>query len=159
MGFAITSSAFIEGSPIPRKYTCDGANISPPLRWSGAPTGTTSYVLVLEDPDSPNPRAPQRTWVHWLLYDIPAMVHETLEGHAPPGAQCGLNSWNHALYGGPCPPIGRHRYFHKLYALDRWMPSLREPTKDELGAAMEGHVLGQAVLIGTYERRGHAVVR
>jgi len=152
MTFMLQSSAFSPGGAIPAKYTCEGQNISPPLQWSGVPQATRSYVLIVDDPDAPNPQAPQRTWVHWVLYDIPAETTEVRAGEVPEGAKLGRNDWNRYDYGGPCPPIGCHRYFHKLYALDRLMANSHEPTKDELLKAMEGHVLSEAVLIGTYQR-------
>jgi Raf kinase inhibitor-like YbhB/YbcL family protein len=159
MSFILRSSAFSAGSPIPRKYTCQGLNVSPPLSWSGAPEGTKSFVLIVEDPDAPNPNAPQRTWVHWVLYDIPAHTTTAREGEIPEGARCGENDWKRADYGGPCPPVGRHRYFHRLYAVDRFLANARRPTKADLLHAMEGHILGEATLIGTYEKAGWRVVR
>jgi Raf kinase inhibitor-like YbhB/YbcL family protein len=110
-------------------------------------------VLIVDDPDAPDPRHPRQTWVHWLVYNLPADCAGLPEGQAlPAGARVGRNDWNSADYGGPCPPIGRHRYFHKLYALDTVLPDLRHPTKSQLEQAMTGHVLAQAELVGTYER-------
>jgi Raf kinase inhibitor-like YbhB/YbcL family protein len=154
MAFLLQSSAFAPGASIPARYTCDGLNISPPLQWSGAPAGTQSFVLIVDDPDAPNPSAPKRTWVHWVVYDIPADLTGFPEGETPAGAKCGTNDWQRADYGGPCPPVGRHRYFHKLYALDRLIANFRSPTKAEILRAMEDHVLGEAVLIGTYQKSG-----
>jgi Raf kinase inhibitor-like YbhB/YbcL family protein len=154
MPFKLFSSAFEEGTAIPSKYTCEGDDVSPPLTWTGAPEGTRSFVLIVDDPDAPDPKAPRMTWVHWVLYDLPATANTLPEGaeRLPAGTKFGLNDWKHARYGGPCPPIGRHRYFHKLYALDIQLGDLMQPTKDTLLKAMEGHVLAQAALIGTYEK-------
>lgn len=158
MPLTITSAAFAGGAPIPRRYTCDGDDVPPPLSWTGAPDGTRSFVLIIDDPDAPDPAAPKTVWVHWVLYDIPANVHELPDGGGPgslpTGAREGKNGWNRRGYGGPCPPIGRHRYFHKLYALDTELGDLGMPEKAEVERAMEGHVLEQAELMGTYERGG-----
>ena len=157
MTLTLESSAFADGEEIPRKHTCEGADVSPVLSWSGAPKGTRSYALVVDDPDAPDPAAPKMTWVHWVLYDIPADARGLREGVSPDalprGTREGKNDWKRTGYGGPCPPIGRHRYFHKLYALDRVLPDLGTPTKAELEAAMRGHVLEQAELMGTYQKR------
>ncbi len=152
MSFTIHSPAFEEGGSIPSKYTCDGEDVSPPLQWQGVPAGTRSLALIVDDPDAPDPRAPRMTWVHWVLYDLPADSSGLPEAVSalPPGTREGINDWKRTGYGGPCPPIGRHRYFFKLYALDTVLPDLGEPTKEELLRAMEGHVLGEAVLMGTY---------
>lgn len=156
MAFAITSSAFEHQGEIPKQYTCDGKNISPPLSWSGMPEGTESLVLIVDDPDAPDPAAPKMTWVHWLLYNVPPTASGLSEAvdsaGLPPGTQQGLNDWQRTGYGGPCPPTGRHRYFFKLYALDTKLTELRQPTKQELEQAMAGHVLEEAGLIGTYQR-------
>ncbi|HSC47279.1 MAG TPA: YbhB/YbcL family Raf kinase inhibitor-like protein [Gammaproteobacteria bacterium] len=138
-----------------RRFTCQGGDHSPPLAWGGAPAGTKSYALIMDDPDAPDPAAPKMTWVHWVLYDIPASVHALAEDAAkalPAGTREGVTDFEHTGYGGPCPPIGRHRYFHKLYALDTVLPDLKQPTKTQLEAAMQGHVLAQAVLMGTYQK-------
>lgn len=151
----LTSPAYRNHAGIPARFTCDGRDISPPLAWSGAPAGTKSFVLILEDPDAPDPAAPQMIWIHWLLYDIPASVHALPEAgskHLPAGTRTGTNSWKRTAYGGPCPPIGRHRYFHLLYALDVVLPDLHAPGKARLETAMRGHVLAEAQLIGTYQR-------
>ena len=152
----ISSPAFENGAAIPRKYTADGENISPPLQWLNAPPQTRSFVLIIDDPDAPDPRAPQRTWVHWILYDIPAGTHELPPDAAkhglPPGTREGSNDWKSGSYGGPAPPVGRHRYFHKLYALDKVLPDLEHPTKARLLNAMKGHVLAESQIIGTYQR-------
>jgi Raf kinase inhibitor-like YbhB/YbcL family protein len=111
--------------------------------------------LIVDDPDAPDPRSPQRTWVHWVLYNIPASAHGLREDAAregfPAGVLAGVNDWSRAAYGGPDPPVGRHRYFHKLYALDTLLPDLQEPTKNQLLVAMQGHVLAEAQLMGTFE--------
>jgi Raf kinase inhibitor-like YbhB/YbcL family protein len=153
--FKVTSEAFDDSGAIPPRYTAQGDDVSPPLEWAGAPTGTRSYALVIEDPDAPDPRAPQRTWVHWVLYNIPAETH-TLPADAsgsrlPAGTRFGLNDWKRTGYGGPAPPVGCHRYFHKLYALDVELPDLKHPTKARLLNAMKGHVLAESQLIGTYQ--------
>ena len=152
----LVSSAFAEGSAIPKKYTCEGKDISPPLAWSGVPQGTKSLVLIVDDPDAPDPNAPRMTWVHWVLYNLSPSVTGLPEGVAikalPAGASVGLNDWKRASYGGPCPPVGRHRYFHKLYALDAVLAGLNQPDKAAVEAKMQPHVLAQATLIGTYEK-------
>jgi Raf kinase inhibitor-like YbhB/YbcL family protein len=155
MTFQLASSAFDAGASIPARYTCDDEDISPSLSWSGAPPGTESFALIVDDPDAPDPAAPKMVYVHWVLYNIPSDVKAIPEGagvsNLPPGAREGKNDWKRAGYGGPCPPIGRHRYFFKLYALDTTLPNLREPTKAQLESAMQGHILGQAELVGTYQ--------
>ena len=156
MTFELRSSAFTVQGSIPRLYTCEGADVSPPLSWSGAPQSTRSFVLIVDDPDAPDPRAPRMTWVHWILYNIPVAAHALPEGasqgRTPAGTGHGLNDWKRTGYGGPCPPIGRHRYFHKLYALDRMLPDLGSPPKTQLLDAMKGLILAEAVLIGTYQK-------
>ena len=156
MPFVLASPAFEPGAGIPREYTCDGADRSPPLQWSGAPSGTRAFALVVDDPDAPDPAAPKMTWVHWVLYDIPATASSLPAGvdrkALPPGTRQGTSSWKRTGYGGPCPPIGRHRYFHKLFALGAPLGDLGEPTAERLAAAMEGHVLARAELMGTYQR-------
>jgi len=156
MTLTLTSPAFSHQGEIPARYTCEGEDLSPPLAWSEAPEGTKSLVLIVDDPDAPDPKAPQTTWVHWVLYDIPPSaggLDEAVAGEAlPPGTREGRNDWGRIGYGGPCPPIGRHRYFHKLYALALVLPDLGAATKAELEAAMEGHVLARAELVGTYEK-------
>jgi hypothetical protein len=139
--------------PIPARYTCDGANVSPPLAWSGVPAGAKSLALIIDDPDAPDPKHPRTVWAHWLVYNLPPDCRGVSEGGAlPKGALTGRNDWNAPGYGGPCPPIGRHRYFHKLYALDTVLPDLKHPTKSQLEQAMKGHVLAQVELVGTYSR-------
>jgi hypothetical protein len=155
--FVLESPAFAAGHTIPQRYTCEGSDESPPLGWRGVPAGARSLVLVIEDPDAPDPRAPKRTWVHWIVYDIPPDVRELAAsvGGAtlPAGARVGLNDWHRRDYGGPCPPIGRHRYFFRLYALDTRLGALDQPTRAAVTAAMEGHVIATAELLGTYRKR------
>ncbi|HTP47782.1 MAG TPA: YbhB/YbcL family Raf kinase inhibitor-like protein [Casimicrobiaceae bacterium] len=157
MGLTVTSSAFAANAAMPSLYTCEGKDISPPLAWSGAPARTRSFVLIVDDPDAPDPAAPKMTWVHWVLYDIPATASslpEAVKSAAlPAGTREGINDWKRTRYGGPCPPVGRHRYFHKLYALDTLLPDLNRPDKAAVEKAMQGHVLAEAALIGTYQRR------
>jgi Raf kinase inhibitor-like YbhB/YbcL family protein len=157
MSLTIQSSAFAEGAEIPLRHTCEGDDASPPLAWSGVPAGTKSLALVVDDPDAPDPAAPKMTWVHWVLYDLPPTVAglEAAQGHGtlPPGTREGRNDWKRTGWGGPCPPIGRHRYFFKLYALDAPLGDLGTPTKPKLEQAMTGHVLEQAQLMGTYQKK------
>ena len=152
----LVSSAFENGASIPKRYTCEGEDLSPPLAWSGVAAGTGSLALIVDDPDAPDPAAPKTIWVHWVLYNLPPQTTHLDPGLAPstlPAATLqGRNDWKRTGYGGPCPPIGRHRYFHKLYALDTALPDLKHPTKDQLLKAMEGHVLAQAELVGTYQK-------
>jgi len=158
MTLVLKSPAFSQLGEIPKHYTCEGEDVSPPLAWSGVPEGTLSLALVVDDPDAPDPAAPKLTWVHWVLYNLPptaGVLPEAIEREAlPPGTLEGLNDWNRPGYGGPCPPIGRHRYFHKLYALNTVLTSLDSPTKEQLVKAMEGHILAQTELIGTYQKAG-----
>lgn len=152
----LESTAFSHQGEMPRRFTCDGDDVSPPLSWSDLPAGAKSLILIVDDPDAPDPQAPRMTWVHWVLYNLPAAAGGLPEGVAadalPVGARQGLNDWKRVGYGGPCPPIGRHRYFHKLYALDTVLPDLKQPTKARLEQAMKGHVLGGSELVGTYQR-------
>lgn len=156
MDFALTSPDFSHQGAIPSRHTCEGSNTSPALAWSGVPAAAKSLVLIVDDPDAPDPAAPQTTWVHWLLYNLPVTASGLPSGvkatALPPGTQEGSNDWKRAGYGGPCPPIGRHRYFHKLYALDTVLPDLRHPSKAQLESAMRGHVLATAELVGTYQK-------
>ena len=148
----ITSTAFVPNGTIPAQYTCEGANISPALAWGDIPSKARSLALIVDDPDAPDPAAPQRIWVHWVLYNLPtdcAGLAEAVDT-LPTGTLEGLNDWKTTGYGGPCPPIGRHRYFHKLYALDVVLPDLREPDKKTLVEAMQGHIVAEAQVIGTY---------
>jgi Raf kinase inhibitor-like YbhB/YbcL family protein len=157
MSMKIVSSAFTHEGAIPSRYTCDGTNVSPPLSWSQVPEGTKSLALIVTDPDAPDPKAPKTTWVHWVLYDLPADAKGLREAipvkGLPQGALDGSNDWGKTGYGGPCPPIGRHRYVHTLYALDTVLADLDRPTRAALLAAMQGHVLASAELIGTYQRQ------
>jgi Raf kinase inhibitor-like YbhB/YbcL family protein len=156
MALALTSTAFSHNGPIPRQYTCQGQDISTPLAWRDIPGKAKSLALIVDDPDAPDPAAPQRTWVHWMLYNLPVTADGLPEAvkHAdlPAGALEGKNDWGRTGYGGPCPPVGRHRYFHKLYALDTVLPDLGQPTKAQLEKAMQGHVLQRFELIGTYQK-------
>lgn len=157
MGLTLASPAFAPGGEIPTLFTCEGSDVSPPLEWTGVPDGTQGFVLIVDDPDAPDPAAPKMTWVHWVLYGIPPDARSLVEGVAlralPQGTREGLNDWKRTGYGGPCPPIGRHRYYHKLYALDTALPDLGTPTKAAVEAAMKGHVLAEAVLMGTYQKK------
>ncbi|MGC2518112.1 MAG: YbhB/YbcL family Raf kinase inhibitor-like protein [Burkholderiales bacterium] len=150
----LSSSAFGHNGTIPKTYTCDGRDTSPPLSWSGVPAEAKSLVLIVDDPDAPDPAAPKTTWVHWVLYNIPPSASSLPAGakNLPAGAQQGANDWHRLGYGGPCPPVGRHRYFHKLYALDTVIQGLSRPTKGAIELAMKGHIVARAELIGTYQR-------
>jgi hypothetical protein len=156
MALQITSPAFSDGGEIPRKYTCEGDDLSPPLAFAGVPAGTKSLVLIVDDPDAPDPKAPKMTYVHWVLFDLPPDTSEIAEGMAalPSGTKSGLNDWKRPDYGGPCPPIGRHRYFFKLFALDARLEGLSAATKADVLAAMQGHVLAEAQMVGTYQKAG-----
>ena len=152
MAIQITSSAFTEGSMIPKQHTCDGKNISPPLVWTGIPDNARSLVLIADDPD-----APSGTWVHWVVFNIPATVKELPEGIAPvetlpTGGTQGKSSFGKTGYGGPCPPSGTHRYFFKVYALDTELNLRSASTKGDVVKAMDGHVIAQGQLMGTYKR-------
>ncbi len=155
MALTLISSAFQHGADIPTDYTCEGDDHSPPLSWEGVPDGTQSLALIVDDPDAPDPSAPKMTWVHWLLYNLPADSSGLEEGvqALPPGTLRGSNDWQRDSYGGPCPPIGKHRYFFKLYALDCLLPDLHTPTRAQLEAAMQGHIIGQVELVGLYQKR------
>ena len=157
MTLTLESPDFNRQSEIPERFTCDGSDISPALQWSGIPQQARSLVLIVDDPDAPDPAAPKMTWVHWLLYNIPMTAHGLPEnvasGDLPAGTLEGKNDWKRTGYGGPCPPIGRHRYFFKLYALDEQLPDLHKPDKARLVKAMAGHIIEQTELIGTYQRR------
>ncbi|UXI66378.1 YbhB/YbcL family Raf kinase inhibitor-like protein [Tahibacter amnicola] len=157
MPLELTSSAFEHNGAIPVRYTCEGDDRSPPLAWTGVPAGTRSLVLLVSDPDAPDPAAPKMTWVHWVLYDLPADCTGLPEGVAstalPAGTREGINDWQRTGYGGPCPPIGRHRYYHRLYALDTLLGDLGRPTMADVVSAMAGHLLGEAELMGTYQKQ------
>jgi len=159
MALSMTSPVFENGGGIPSKYTCEGEDISPPLVFAGVPDGTKSLALIVDDPDAPDPAAPKMTWVHWVLYNLPTDTKGLEESvtSLPVGTLEGVNDWKRndwkrTGYGGPCPPIGRHRYFFKLYALDTVLPDLHEPTKVKLEQAMQGHVLERVELTGTYKK-------
>ena len=156
MPLSLTSAAFNHNGEIPAEYTCEGEDTSPQLEWSGLPDGTLSLALIVDDPDAPDPKAPKRTWVHWVLYNIPpatsGLDKGVLPSHLPDGTLEGTNDWNRTGYGGPCPPVGRHRYFFKLYALDTELNELPSPTKAQLLKVMEGHVLEKVELLGTYRK-------
>ncbi len=153
MALTLSSTAFKPGGEIPRQYTCEGADQSPALSWSGAPTGTKAFALSADDPD-----APVGTWVHWVVYDLPPSATGLPQGvpiqdTVPGGGTQGTNDFRKAGYGGPCPPPGKpHRYFFKLYALDQSTQLKPRATKAEVLRAVEGHVLAQAELMGTYKR-------
>jgi Raf kinase inhibitor-like YbhB/YbcL family protein len=150
----LTSSVFRQGEAIPSKYTCDGANVSPPLEWSEPPAGTKAFALIADDPD-----APGGTWVHWVLYNVPAMARVLREDVSkdadfPKGVLEGMNDFQKSGYGGPCPPAGSsHRYFFRLYALDIALSLPMGAKRQAVDSAMKGHVLGQAELIGSYRRQ------
>jgi Raf kinase inhibitor-like YbhB/YbcL family protein len=154
MTLKLTSPAFTHEGSIPSRFTCEGEDVSPALEWSGAPPGTKSFALIVDDPDAPDPKAPKMTWVHWVLYDIPASATGFAEnaGVKPSGARDGKNDWKRTGWGGPCPPIGRHRYFFKLYAVDTLLGDQGPLTKAQLEQALEGHTLGRAQLMGTYQK-------
>lgn len=159
MTLSLTSLSFSHQGLIPERHTCDGKDASPELIWTGVPENAKSLVLIVDDPDAPDPQAPKMTWVHWILYNISPTTHKLPEhvtaAELPIGTLEGLNDWERSGYGGPCPPIGTHRYFHKLYALDTILPDLNQPTKVILEKAMQGHILAQAELIGLYRRTGN----
>ncbi len=158
MTWHMTSSAFQDQGEIPSRHTCEGEDVSPELSWTEPPAGTQSLVLIVDDPDAPDPQAPRMTWVHWVLYDLPAEARGLPEGviasQLPAGTRQGLNDWRRTGYGGPCPPIGRHRYFFKLHALDTVLPDLGTAVKTQVEQAMEGHVLARTQLVGTYQKQG-----
>jgi Raf kinase inhibitor-like YbhB/YbcL family protein len=152
MPFTLSSPSFSSGGSIPRRFTCDGDDVSPPFVWTDAPTGTQSFALIFDDPD-----ASSGGWVHWVLYDLPAPTRALAETTRPAprpeaGGIHGMNSWGRSDYGGPCPPSGTHRYFFRLYALDAPLGLSPGATADQLRKAMEGHILGLAELMGTYRR-------
>lgn len=149
----ITSPAFADHGSIPQRHTCQGEDVSPPLTWADVPPEAKSLVLILEDPDAPDPAKPKRVFVHWLVYDLPPTTSGlTAAVTLPTEAKTGRNDYDTTRYRGPCPPIGRHRYFFRLFALDTVLPDLRSPTRGELGRAMEGHVIATAELVGTYQK-------
>jgi Raf kinase inhibitor-like YbhB/YbcL family protein len=152
MELKVTSGAFTEGGSIPSRYSCDGNDISPPLSWTAGPAGLKSYAIIADDPD-----APMGTWVHWVIYNIPASVNSLPENlpkekKLADGTLQGVNDFKRHGYGGPCPPGGTHRYFFKVYALDTVLKADSGLSKKKLIKAMEGHVIGQGELMGTYSR-------
>lgn len=150
MALMISSSVFQDGSEIPVRYTAEGEDIAPPLAFSGVPSGTKSLVLIVDDPDAPDPAAPKKTFVHWVVYNIAADATDLSQGTA------GVNDWGKAEYGGPNPPIGRHRYFFKLFALDTMLDPPAPATKANVERAMKDHILERAQLIGTYQKHARA---
>jgi Raf kinase inhibitor-like YbhB/YbcL family protein len=156
MNLTIQSKSFGHNETIPARYTCDGQDISPPLEWSGIPAAAKSLVLIVDDPDAPDPAAPKMTWVHWVLYNIPVAAQGLAENipsaSLPAGTEEGINDWGRKGYGGPCPPVGTHRYFFKLFALDTVLRDLQQPTKVQVEQAFAGHILTKAELVGTYLR-------
>lgn len=159
MTLSLTSPVFKNMASIPARFTCEGEDISPQLDWEGVPENARSLVLIVDDPDVPDPKNPRRIWVHWVLYNIPpetdGLVEDVESKALPGGTGQGLNDWKITGYGGPCPPKGRHRYFHRLYALDTVLSGLHQPTKSQLESFMKGHVIAQAELVGTYQKTGH----
>lgn len=148
MNLSLQSPAFLENALIPKSFTCDGADHSPAFHWQGAPEKTQSYVFIMEDPDAPN-----GTWTHWVLFNIPAQTQSLAEAvQIPPGALSGLNSWGVTGYRGPCPPNGTHRYFFRLYALDSELNLPHASNRDEIMAAMQSHILSTTELVGLYRR-------
>lgn len=156
MALRLLSNAFEHNGKIPRRYTCEGEDVSPPLSWTDPPAAAKSFALIVDDPDAPDPEAPKLTWTHWVLYNLPPECRGLEEAVAPAklpsGTGQGQNDWKRTGYGGPCPPIGRHRYFHRLYALDRTLEYSNPPTRSQLLKAMEGHILAGAELVGTYRK-------
>lgn len=158
MPFSLTSPSFEHEGEVPTRHTCEGEDVSPALVWTSPPRGTKTFALIVDDPDAPDPRAPKRTWVHWVLYEVPAETRSLSEGVArsalPPGTMEGENDWKQRGWRGPCPPIGRHRYFFKLYALDTSLEDLGSgASKNDLENAMMGHVLASATVMGTYAKK------
>ena len=149
----IESPEFGHDQSIPAKFTCEGKDTAPALRFSGVPKGAKSLALIVDDPDAPDPARPQRVWVHWVAWDLPPGTTAIPEGgKLPTSAHSGTNDFGKKGYGGPCPPIGRHRYFFKVYALDRTLGELGKGTKHDLERAMKGHVVAEAQLVGTYQK-------
>lgn len=155
MSWTLTSQSFTQGGEIPVQHTCEGADTSPPLVWTEPPAATKGLALIVDDPDAPDPKAPRVTWVHWVLYDLPPDSRGLSQdvSQLPAGTREGLNDWKRTGYGGPCPPVGRHRYFFKLYALDTRLGDRGPLSKADLEKAMEGHVLAETQLMGTYQKQ------
>lgn len=158
MTFHLTSPSFAHEQPIPPRHTSDGEDVSPPLRWTDPPAGARSFALVVHDPDAPDPRAPRRDWGHWVIYDLPpetrSLPEDVKAAGLPHGAREGKNDWGQIGWRGPSPPVGRHRYFFELHALDKVLPDLGTPSRHDLEAAMKGHVIATAALVGTYAKGG-----
>lgn len=150
----ITSASLVNRGRVPTKHTCDGDDKSPPLAFTGVPESAKTLALIVEDPDAPDPAKPQRTWAHWLVYDLPATTKSLAEGFGKRGGRgrAGKNDWGAKGYRGPCPPIGRHRYFFKLFALDTELGDLHEPNRTDLLKAMEGHIVGRGEIVGMYQK-------
>jgi Raf kinase inhibitor-like YbhB/YbcL family protein len=154
MAFTLRSPQFSHEHAIPDRHTCVGSDEAPALHWSEPPESTRSFVLIVDDPDAPDPSAPQRVFVHWLVYNLPAWVRSLPHGGAlPPGAIAGENDFGNVGYNGPCPPIGRHRYYFRLHALDVKLPNLAAANRATLEHAMDGHTLASATLMGTFEKK------
>jgi Raf kinase inhibitor-like YbhB/YbcL family protein len=153
--FTVTSTSYKDGAEIPQKFTCEGGDANPQLAFSGLPANTKSLAIIVDDPDAADPAKPERTWVHWVVYDIAPTTQSIPEskGEAPPYARVGKNDFGKTTWGGPCPPVGKHRYFHKVYALDTMLGDLKQPTKAQLEAAMKGHILAEAQLVATYQKK------
>ena len=156
MALKLYSEAFSSGAEIPARHTCKGSDVSPPLNWQGVPDASRSLVLIVDDPDAPDPQAPKMVWVHWVLINIPPEINSLAEhitsAWLPAGVVEGINDWQNLGYGGPCPPIGRHRYFHKLYALDTVLKGMNKPSKATVEVAMQGHIIAQTELIGSCQK-------
>lgn len=154
MPFTLESPVFKQNGQIPQKYTCEGEDISPPLDWKNAPPETQSFAIIVEDPDAPDPKAPKMNWVHWIIYNIPKTVHSLPENiHSYPKGTCiGYNDQKRQGYQGPCPPIGRHHYHHRIFALDIILPEKGIKTRNDLEKVMKGHILAQTELVGTYQK-------
>jgi hypothetical protein len=157
MALSISSPSFSNGGEIPERHTCEGKDVSPELRFDGVPQGAKSLALIVHDPDAPDPKAPKIDWVHWVLYNLPPQTRSlpegTRESSLPAGTLSGMTDFKKTGYGGPCPPIGRHRYFFVLYALDAMLPDLGTPTRQRLEREIAGHVLGKAETMGTYQKK------
>lgn len=155
MSLTLRSPDFAHEGSIPVRFTCDGEKISPALSWSGAPDGTRSFALIVQDPDAPDPAAPERTYIHWVLHDLPPTAHSLAAGVTPDalpaGSRQGYNDSEHTGWTSPCPPIGRHRYYFRLFALDRMLGDIGTPTAGDLERAMTSHILASTELMGTYE--------
>ena len=155
LALSISSPVLPSDGAIPRRFTCQGENVSPALAFSGVPKGTKTLALIVTDPDAPDPAAPKMTWTHWVLYEVPPGTHglsEAGDSQLPAGTRAGTTDFGKTRWGGPCPPVGRHRYFFRLYALDIALGDLQEPNRETLEKAFAGHVLEEAELMGTYQK-------